>query len=168
LPLKRFSEGDDKLWESMSAINMQGTARVMRLAVQQFLKQPVDETWGSRGRVVNISSGAASFVFPLEVAYAASKAAVNQMTRAAAIDHAADAININCIAPGIVATAMARPNFDDKNILALLQSATPWPRLGNTQDIAQAVLFLVGPGSTWITGHVLSVDGGATLGTKAP
>lgn len=91
----------------MVAINLQGTATCNRLAIRQFLKQEHDENWGSRGRIVNISSCAGVTAFPGEVAYSATKAAINHMTRAAALDHAKDWININCVAPGAVATGMA-------------------------------------------------------------
>ncbi|RVX71112.1 hypothetical protein B0A52_03478 [Exophiala mesophila] len=166
-PFRKFGDEDDALWQKMSAVNVLGTAKSTRLAIQQFLKQDVDENWGSRGKIVNISSCAAVVAFPGEVAYSATKAAVNHMTRAGALDHAADAININCIAPGVVATGMARQNFDDKDIIKHMKKATPWPRLGTVEDIAGAALFLCSKQSSWITGQTFAVDGGMTLGVPA-
>ncbi|TVY41219.1 3-oxoacyl-[acyl-carrier-protein] reductase [Lachnellula occidentalis] len=163
-PFRDFVDEDDVLWGKMAAVNTLGTARVSRLAIRQFLKQEVDATWGSRGRIVNISSCAAGIAFPGEVAYSATKASVNHMTRAGAMDHAKDSININCVSPGVVATGMARQNIENKDIFSLMEKSTPWPRIGTAGDIAGVVLFLCLPPSQWMTGQVLNVDGGMTLG----
>lgn len=166
-PFRKFVDEDDELWWRMLEINTAGTSKMSRLALCQFLKQDVDEHWGSRGRIVNVSSCAANIAYAGEVAYSATKASINHMTRAGAIDHARDHININCIAPGVVATGMARGNLENRDILKGMKGATPWPRLGVPQDIAQAILFFCLPESQWITGQVLSVDGGMTLGVPA-
>ncbi|KAI8938086.1 hypothetical protein NX059_005757 [Plenodomus lindquistii] len=167
LPLRKFVDEDEELWNTTVNINLMGTARINRLAIKQFLKQDIDTVWGSRGRIVNISSAAATYVVAHECAYAAAKAGVNQMTRTAAIDHANDCININAIMPGLVATGMARDYLEGPTFESLKKSM-PWPRLGETTDIAKAAHFLVSPASTWITGHVLPVDGGMSLGPAAP
>ncbi|KAJ9132420.1 Short chain dehydrogenase/reductase family oxidoreductase [Pleurostoma richardsiae] len=166
-PFRTFAEEDDELWAKMLAINAGGTSKMCRLALRQFLKQDVDPVWGSRGRIVNISSCAANIAYAGEAAYAASKAAINHMTRAGAIDHAKDAININCIAPGVVETGMARGNLEDQAIVSIMKKATPWPRLGKADDIAGAVLYFCLPSSQWVTGQVIAVDGGMTLGVPA-
>lgn len=158
---------DDELWAKMVAVNTLGTAKASRLAIRQFLKQEVDPKWGSRGRIVNISSVAGHIAVAGEVAYSATKASINHMTRAGAIDHAKDSININCVAPGVVQTGMARANFEDKDILKIMKNATPWPRTGIAEDIAGAVLFFCLPQSQWITGQLLPVDGGMSLGVSA-
>jgi NAD(P)-dependent dehydrogenase (short-subunit alcohol dehydrogenase family) len=163
-PFRSFVNEDDALWAKMVAINTMGTAKAMRLAMAQFLKQDIDINWGSRGRIVNISSCAANIAFPGEVAYSATKASINHMTRAGALDHARDSVNINCIAPGVVATGMARRNIENKNIFAVMQRATPWPRIGTAGDIAGVCMFLLLPQSQWMTGQILAVDGGMTLG----
>jgi NAD(P)-dependent dehydrogenase (short-subunit alcohol dehydrogenase family) len=148
----------------MAAVNTLGTAKLMRLAIRQFLKQDADPVWGSRGRIVNISSCAGVVAFPGEVAYSATKASVNHITRAGAMDHAKDFININFVAPGVVAIGMARQNIENKDIFALMEKSTPWPRIGNAEDIAGVVVFLCLRQSQWMTGQVLAVDGGMTLG----
>ncbi|KAK5047271.1 hypothetical protein LTR84_006793 [Exophiala bonariae] len=163
-PFRKFAAEDDDLWQKMSAVNVLGTAKCNRLAIQQFLRQEVDTAWGSRGRIINISSCAANIAFPHEVAYSATKAAINHMTRAGALDHAQDWININCVAPGVVATGMARKNFEDDQIIKHMQKATPWPRLGTVGDITGIVVFLCGRQSAWLTGQIYAVDGGMTLG----
>jgi NAD(P)-dependent dehydrogenase (short-subunit alcohol dehydrogenase family) len=159
-----FANGTEELWEKMISVNLLGTARVCRLAIQQFQRQVVDEVWGSRGRIVNISSGAGHFVMPMQSAYGSTKAAVEQLTRVAASDHARDQINVNCVAPGLVETGLARITLEDQVVYESLKKNTPWPRLGKVSDIANAVLFLLSPGTSWITGEVLNVDGGTSLG----
>ncbi|EXJ84064.1 hypothetical protein A1O3_04731 [Capronia epimyces CBS 606.96] len=163
-PFRLFVDEDEELWNKMVSINTLGTATSNRLAIRQFLKQEYDPAWGSRGRIINISSCAGVVAFPGEVAYSATKASINHLTRAGAIDHAKDAININCIAPGAVATGMARANFENQDIIKHMKKATPWPRLGVADDIAGVALFLASKESSWMTGQVLNVDGGMTLG----
>lgn len=167
-PFRDFVDEDDELWGKMVAVNTLGTAKASRLAIRQFLKQEVDEKWGSRGRIVNISSCAGHIAFAGEVAYSATKASINHMTRAGAIDHAKDSININCVAPGAVQTGMARANFENADIVKIMRNATPWPRTGFAEDISGAVMFFCLPQSQWITGQLLAVDGGMTLGVPAP
>ncbi|KAL5591181.1 hypothetical protein FOVSG1_010070 [Fusarium oxysporum f. sp. vasinfectum] len=166
-PFRKFVDEDEELWSKMAAVNTLGTARMSRKALAQFLKQDVDEKWGSRGRIVNISSCAAVTGFPGEVAYSATKASIDHMTRAGALDHAKDYINFNCVAPGVVATGMARGNIENDSIRQTMIKATPWPRLGKAEDVAAAVVFLCLPESQWITGQVLPVDGGMTVGVSA-
>jgi NAD(P)-dependent dehydrogenase (short-subunit alcohol dehydrogenase family) len=86
-----------------------------------------------------------------EVAYSATKASIDHMSRAGALDHAKDHININCVAPGVIATGMARGNLENGSIHQAMTKATPWPRLGTVDDIAAAVVFFCLPESQWIT-----------------
>jgi NAD(P)-dependent dehydrogenase (short-subunit alcohol dehydrogenase family) len=158
---------DDELWSKMLAVNSAGTSKTCRLAVRQFLKQDICPNLGSRGRIVNISSCAAQIAYAGEAAYSASKAAVEHMTRAAAIDHAKDSININGVSPGVVATGMARVNLEDSAVVDVMKKATPWPRLGTSSDIAEAVMYFCLPMSQWVTGQILPVDGGMTLGVPS-
>ncbi|KAJ2898106.1 NAD(P)-binding protein [Zalerion maritima] len=169
-PFRLFAEEDEGLWERMASVNTLGTARMCRLAVRQFLRQDYDagSAWGSRGRIVNISSCAGGFGFPGEAAYSATKASVNHLTRAAALDHAKDGINVNCVAPGVVATGMSRVNLEDDAVRGLMEKATPWPRLGNAEDVAGPVVFFCLNEAKWVTGQVLGVDGGMTIGVAPP
>ncbi|KAI9835776.1 MAG: hypothetical protein M1819_001955 [Sarea resinae] len=163
-PFRDFVDETDQLWQKTFDVNTLGAAKASRLAIRLFKNNDVDETWGSRGRIVNISSCAGHVAIKGEVAYSASKAALNHITRAGAIDHAKDNINMNCVAPGITATGISRVNFEDENIINSWKKINPWPRLGKADDIASAVLFFCLPASQWITGQLLPVDGGFTLG----
>jgi NAD(P)-dependent dehydrogenase (short-subunit alcohol dehydrogenase family) len=156
-------EETDEMWDSMMGINGKGTATSMRQAIKQFLQQPIGKS-GSRGRIVNISSSAGITAIRREATYAASKAAVSMLTRNVALDHAKDSININAVCPGVVRTAMASTNFRDPKIIAEMRKGTPWPRLGEPQDIAKVVMFLCSDDAQWITGQNIAVDGGFTVG----
>ena len=151
------------MWDKMFGINAKGTAMMMRLAIQQFLKQEVGVS-GARGRIVNISSSAGITAIGGEATYAASKAAVCMLTRNAALDHAKDYININCVCPGVVKTGMARHNFENPDTIKAMMKGTPWPRLGEPGDIAKVVNFLLSDDAQWMTGQILAVDGGFTVG----
>lgn len=164
MPLRDFVEETDEQWDAMMAINGKGVATSMRQSIKQFLKQPVDEVSGARGRIVNISSSAGITAIRREATYAASKAAVSMLTRNVALDHARDSININAVCPGVVRTGQSSVNFRDPAIITEMRKGTPWPRLGEPSDIAKVVVFLCSDDAQWVTGQNIAVDGGFTIG----
>lgn len=112
------------------------------------------------GSIVNIASVLSLVGARNRVAYAASKGAVMAMTKAMALDHAAENIRVNCICPGIVATEMvARFNLDE-NALRQRVAMHPMGRFGQPEDIASTAVFLASDDSGWTTGSVITVDGG--------
>jgi len=118
-----------------------------------------------RGRIINISSVAADFVNKGQTNYAASKGAINSFTRALALELAARNITVNAIAPGFIETDMSaavRNKAGDK-----ITGYIPMGRLGQPDDIAQVAVFLASPASAYITGQVIVVDGGLSLGAVA-
>ncbi len=110
------------------------------------------------GAVVNISSVAARYAQKHFSAYGAAKAALNQMTRNLAQDFGPE-VRINAVEPGTIETEALAPYLTPERRERMLAS-TPLARLGQTDDIAAAVLFLCSPAASWITGKVLGVDGG--------
>jgi NAD(P)-dependent dehydrogenase (short-subunit alcohol dehydrogenase family) len=117
------------------------------------------------GNIIMISSMASRYGIPKVIGYTASKAAVEGMTRALAVELAAHGIRVNCIAPGFIKTDMSSKALDDdperkKKVLA----RTPMGRLGEPSDIANAALFLASSQSKFVTGIVLPVDGGNSIG----
>lgn len=110
------------------------------------------------GTVVNISSTAARYSQKYFSAYAAAKAALNQMTRCLAQDYGPK-VRINAIEPGTIMTDALAP-FLTPERKARMDATTPMARLGKPEDIAAAALFLASPASSWVTGKVLGVDGG--------
>jgi len=163
MPLREFVEETDEMWDRMMAINSKGSTVAMRQAIKQFLKQDIGSS-GSRGRIVNISSSAGVVAIAREATYCASKAAVSMLTRAVALDHAKDSINVNAVCPGVVRTALSSTNFNDPDIIASMKKGTPWPRLGEPRDVAEVVVFLCTDEAVWVTGQNIAVDGGFTVG----
>ena len=119
---------------------------------------------GSRS-IVNISSMASQYGLPKVIAYSASKAAIEGMTRAMAVELSPKGVRVNCIAPGFIATAMSAKALDnDKERKDKVLSRTPMGVLGMPANIGDAALFLALDSSAYITGVVLPVDGGNSIG----
>jgi len=117
------------------------------------------------GNIIMISSMASRYGIPKVVGYAASKAAVEGMTRALAVEWAPHGIRVNCIAPGFIATAMSSKALDDDpERRGRVIARTPLGKLGEPSDVANAALFLASTQSRYITGIVLPVDGGNSIG----
>lgn len=117
------------------------------------------------GVILNISSMASQYGLPNVIAYTASKAAIEGMTRAMAVELAKYRIRVNCIAPGFIKTNMSSLALDkDPERKAKVLSRTPLGRLGKPEEVAEAAYFLVSPSASYITGVVLPVDGGNSIG----
>lgn len=148
-------EVTDAQWRDIFAVNVDGVflctqeaARVMRPG----------------GRIVVTASTNAVQVEENLVAYSTSKGAVVTFVRAAALDLARLAIRINAVAPGVVNTRIARSVIDDPILGPEYLKKIPLGRFGEPDDIAQAVGFLASPGSAYMTGQTIVLDGGQTLG----
>jgi NAD(P)-dependent dehydrogenase (short-subunit alcohol dehydrogenase family) len=120
------------------------------------------------GSVVNIASTAATRAWPNRAIYCATKGAVLQLSRAAALDVAGHGVRINCVSPGTIDTPLLRktrfegePHQDE--LVAKLGSAQPIGRIGTPSDIAEAALYLASDESSWVTGANIVVDGGGAL-----
>jgi len=117
------------------------------------------------GNIIMISSMASHYGIPKVIAYTASKSAVEGMTRALAVEWSPHGVRINCIAPGFIATDMsARALGTDPERRKRVLARTPMGRLGEPSDVANAALFLASSQSKYITGIVLPVDGGNSIG----
>jgi NAD(P)-dependent dehydrogenase (short-subunit alcohol dehydrogenase family) len=112
------------------------------------------------GSIVNIGSVLSMVGARNRVTYSASKGAVMAMTKAMALDHAAEKIRVNCIAPGIVETEMVARFSTDENARKQRMALHPMGRFGQPQEIASAAVFLASDESAWTTGSVITVDGG--------
>jgi NAD(P)-dependent dehydrogenase (short-subunit alcohol dehydrogenase family) len=116
-----------------------------------------------KGRIINLASIYGLVGGGQSAAYCASKGAVANLTRQMALDYADSEVNVNALAPGIIETAQnAEWRETDPVLLEDWQRRTPWPRFGKPQDVANAALFLASAESDFVTGTVLSVDGGWT------
>jgi NAD(P)-dependent dehydrogenase (short-subunit alcohol dehydrogenase family) len=117
------------------------------------------------GNIINISSMASQYGIPKVIAYTASKSAIEGMTRAMAVELSPQGIRVNCIAPGFIATDMSEKALNgDTERKQKVFSRTPMGRLGEPADIGDAALFLASDGAKYLTGVVLPVDGGNSIG----
>jgi NAD(P)-dependent dehydrogenase (short-subunit alcohol dehydrogenase family) len=117
------------------------------------------------GNIINISSMAAQYGIPKVIAYSASKTAIEGMTRAMAVELSPMGIRVNAIAPGFIYSAMTDKALnDDPERKAKVFGRTPMGRMGEPEDIAEAAFFLSGDKAKYITGVVLPVDGGNSIG----
>lgn len=117
------------------------------------------------GRIINVSSVAADHVNAGQTNYAASKGAINSFTRALAVELAKRGVTVNAIAPGFIETDMSaavRNKAGD-----MIANMIPMKRIGNPDDIAKVAVFLASDDSSYITGQVITVDGGLSLGAVA-
>lgn len=123
----------------------------------------------SKNRIAVITGGASGIGFaigiPNVIAYTASKSAIEGMTRAMAVELSQYGIRVNCIAPGFIKTNMSSLALDkDPERKKKLLSRTPLGRLGRPEEVADAALFLVSGSASFITGVILPVDGGNSIG----
>ena len=115
-----------------------------------------------RGRIINISSVAAEHVNLGQTNYAASKGAINAFTRALAVELASRGVTVNAIAPGFIETDMSEAVRNKAG--DIIKKMIPMRRIGTPEDIARVAVFLASADSGYITGQVLTVDGGLSLG----
>jgi NAD(P)-dependent dehydrogenase (short-subunit alcohol dehydrogenase family) len=145
-------------WDVLTAVNVRAPFVLCRDAVRQMLGQEPDG--GVRGRIVNITSQHGMVGVPGHFAYAVSKGALVQMTRQVAVEHGRDGILCNAVAPGKIGTGTMGDFSQDEKLLAYTWSRTPFSRLGEPDDVAGAVAFLVSADATYVSGVNLLVDGG--------
>jgi 3-oxoacyl-[acyl-carrier protein] reductase len=149
--IMRMSDAD---WDAVLDINLKGTFMFTRAFSRVFLRQKA-------GRIVNIASVIGLIGNAGQCNYAASKAGVIGLTKSCAREFASRGITVNAIAPGFIQTAMTDKLSPEQK--EAITKQIPLASLGQPEDVADAVLFLVGPGSRYITGQVLAVDGGMVM-----
>lgn len=141
----------DEQWHEVMDVNVSGMFYLCRALVPGMVSR-------REGAIVTVSSMWGRVGASCEVAYSASKAAIIGMTRALAKELGPSAVRVNCVAPGVIDTAMMAEHSEETK--AILAEETPLGRLGTPQDVAKACAFLLGEEAAFITGQVLGVDGG--------
>ena len=155
---KDFTEVTDEEFDRVLHTNVKGVFALSREVVKAMIPN------GS-GNIINISSMASQYGIPKVIAYTASKSAIEGMTRAMAVELSPKGILVNCIAPGFIATDMSSKALNgDEERRQKVFSRTPLGRLGEPADIGDAALFLASAQAKYLTGVILPVDGGNSIG----
>lgn len=147
----------DEQWRRTLGINLDSVFALVKHAVGQMKKQ------GEGGKVVLVSSTAGQRGEAFHADYAATKGAVISMVKGLSTELARDRINVNCVAPGWVATDMAAPALNDPAIRAKVFATIPLGRVATPEEIAAPILFLCTEHAGFITGEIFNVNGGAVL-----
>lgn len=138
-------------WEEIVDINLNGTIRMCRAVLPYMLRR-------NRGNIINISSVWGDCGSACEAPYSASKGGINAFTKALAKEVGIMGVRVNAVAPGFIDTRM-NSSLTDRDV-GEIRDDVPLGRTGKPDDVAQAVLFLAENGASYITGQILTVDGG--------
>jgi NAD(P)-dependent dehydrogenase (short-subunit alcohol dehydrogenase family) len=150
---------DEAAWDRTFAINVKGTYLWIHYAIQHMIA-------AKSGAIVTIGSQLAQASPGKNAAYVASKGAIASLTKTMAVDHARQGIRVNALMPGVIDTPMPARSLkryaDPEAMRAYWRERHPMGRIGRPEEVAQAALFLASDDSSFVTGHLLFVDGGWT------
>lgn len=150
---------DDAKWDAMMGVNVRAPFRLMRAAVPHLKER--------KGTVVNVSSVNGLRAFAGVLAYNVSKAAMDHLTRCAALEMAPFGVRVNCVNPGVTITNLhKRGGMDETAYAAFLQRSKethPLGRPGQPEEVAAMIVFLASDDAAWMTGETIPVDGGRHL-----
>ncbi|QHQ34542.1 3-oxoacyl-[acyl-carrier-protein] reductase [Algicella marina] len=149
-----FMRMSDDEWADVLEVNLTSTMRLSRAVMRGMMKA----RWG---RIINISSIVGVTGNPGQANYAAAKAGVIGMTKSIAQEVASRGVTVNCVAPGFIATAMTDALNDDQK--ERIMAAIPAGRMGTSEEIAGAVLYLASENAGYVTGQTLHVNGGMAM-----
>lgn len=144
----------DELWDEVIETNLTGSFRLIRALMRGMIK-------ARYGRIINLSSIVGEIGNPGQANYAASKAGLIAMSKSLARELGSRGVTVNCIAPGFIATDMTAILSDEQK--DALAKQIPLAKLGRAEDIAASVIFLASDAGSYITGQVISVNGGMSM-----
>jgi NAD(P)-dependent dehydrogenase (short-subunit alcohol dehydrogenase family) len=147
------AEYPEERWHQVIAVNLTGVWLCMKYEIPQMLHQ-------GGGTIVNTASAAGLVGSRGTSAYVASKHGVVGLTKTAALEYAKQEIRVNCVCPGAIQTPMTERAWSDPERRARVISSEPVGRIGNPEEIAEAVVWLCSDAASFVTGHAMSVDGG--------
>jgi NAD(P)-dependent dehydrogenase (short-subunit alcohol dehydrogenase family) len=147
-------------WQRVISVNLSGTF----LPSQAFARRLV--ATGRQGRIVNLASTLGLMAAPKRAAYTASKHGVVGLTRQMALELGEKGIRVNAVAPGVVRTAMTERYFQDAEYMQVIRDIHALGRWAEPEEVARAILFLAAEENGFVTGSILTVDGGWTTGKR--
>ena len=155
--ISKLHEISEKEWNDVLDTNLSGPYR--------FAKETIPYLQKNGGVIINVSSDAGIRAYPdfNADAYSASKAALNLLTKTWALQYAKDKIRVNTVCPGVVDTDMTAPFLMTEADREFMNNDHPIGRMGQPEEVAKTILFLVSDDSSWTTGTVMTVDGGESL-----
>jgi NAD(P)-dependent dehydrogenase (short-subunit alcohol dehydrogenase family) len=155
---KPFTEVTDEDFQQVILTNLTSVFVLSREVAKSMLQY-------KNGCIVNISSMAAQYGIPYVIAYTAAKTGIEGMTKAMAVELSPQGIRVNCVAPGFIETKMSAKALDnDPQRKQKVLSRTPMGKLGVPEDVADAIHYLSSDGAKYLTGVILPVDGGNSIG----
>jgi len=152
MPLHRYQDDE---FERIVGVNLRGVFTVLRAALPKMVA-------GGGGSAVTMASVAGVRATRGESPYAAAKAGVVALTQSAALEYA-PSVRVNCVSPGFIATPLTRLATENDQMRARIEAATPLGRLGEPDDVARVIVFLLSDAAGYITGQNLIIDGGSVL-----
>ena len=155
--IKKLHEIDENEWDEVLDVNLTGQFR--------FTKEAIPHLQKTSGCIINISSDAGLKAYQgfNADAYSATKAALIVLTKCWALEYAKDRIRVNCICPGVVDTDMTKPFLKNQKDIEFMNNEHPLGRIGQPEEIGKAVLYFVSDDASWVTGAILTVDGGESI-----
>ena len=159
LPSIGLDEWEPDVFDRAVRMLLNGTFRMARRSVDLL----ADSTIPGGGSVIAIASMSSFFGIPIVPGYGAAKTGLVGLTRTMAAQWGARGVRANAVAAGLTRSRMTAGTFAEEAWTAPMLARTPLGRLGEPEDIAQAILFLASPAASWITGQTLAVDGGYTI-----
>ena len=145
---------DEGLWDKIMDTNLKGAYLVSSRAARLMKK-------AGAGKIINISSTAAQRAAMGMGVYCIAKAGLEMLTKVLAVELAQDQINVNAVAPGVVMTKFSQPFWSNETLLKQIESGIPFGRIAKTEDVVGTVLYLASGLSNFVTGEIITVDGGS-------
>lgn len=152
-----FLDLSEEAWQRVIDVNLKGTFLCSQMVAREMVKY-------RKGKIINISSIHQTTPRYNKAHYDASKAGIMMLTKDMALELSTYRINVNCIAPGAIATPMNKDILDSPERMAEMNSKIPWGRMGQPEEVAKAALFLASDETDYITGATICIDGGSSLG----